>query len=519
MNETVHSRPNGWVRTTLGELNPGRNETVDPRKAPDEMFELYSVPAFPTGRFEVLGGAEIGSSKQKVETGTVLLCGINPRINRVWVVSESEGKRQIASTEWIAFKPKAGLVAKYLCYFLRQDKVRDYLAGYASGVGGSLMRVKGRTCADIELPLAPSNEQARIVSEIEKQFTRLDAAVGALKRAQGNLKRYRAAVLKAAVEGRLVPTEAELARREGRPYEPASELLKRILVERRARWEAAQLAKFRAAGKQPKDDTWKAKYEELERLDSAKLPTLAEGWTCSPLGFVADLKGGLTKGQKRKASEILLEVPYLRVANMQRGILDLSEMKTIQATEEEITELRLFPGDVLFNEGGDRDKLGRGWIWESQIQECIHQNHVFRARLIPDTILPKFLSWFGNSVAQRYFNDEGKQTTNLASLNMTKLSALPVPIPPFAEQGRIVIEVELRLSIIDELKTEVEADLKRAERLRQAILKRAFEGKLVPQDPGDEPASILLNRIRAERENAVLSARKTSSRREALHAH
>jgi type I restriction enzyme S subunit len=323
--------------------------------------------------------------------------------------------------------------------------------------------VRPKDICSYRLPLAPLPEQNRIVAEIEKQFTRLDAGVAALKRMQANLKRYRAAVLKAAVEGRLVPTEAELARREGRPYEPASDLLKRILAERRARWEADQLAKFRTAGREPSDDNWKTKYKEPAGLDTSNLPTPLEGWTWAPLGLIADLKGGLTKGQKRKPTDVLRAVPYLRVANVQRGYLDLAEVKTIEATEQEISDLQLLPGDVLFNEGGDRDKLGRGWLWGGQIQDCIHQNHVFRARLTPNTMLPKFLSWYGNSVAQRYFNDEGKQTTNLASLNMTKLSMLPVPIPPFAEQGRILAEVERRLSVIDEIEMQVETNLKRAD--------------------------------------------------------
>lgn len=99
-------------------------------------------------------------------------------------------------------------------------------------------------------------------------------------------------------------------------------------------------------------------------------------------------------------------------------------------------------GDVLFNEGGDRDKLGRGWIWRGQLPECIHQNHVFRARLRTPDVFPEYLSWYGNSGGQKYFFEQGKQTTNLASINLTKLKRLPVPLPPLMEQKRIVAEVQ-----------------------------------------------------------------------------
>lgn len=377
-------------------------------------------------------------------------------------------------------------------YFIDQGKQTTNLASI------NLTKLGG-----LPIPVPPAPEQRRIVAEIEKQLTRLDAAVAALERVRANLKRYRASVLKAACEGRLVPTEAELARVEGRDYEPADRLLARILEERRARWEADQLARMQAAGKVAKDGRWKARYEEPASPDITELPDLPEGWAWSTLRAIAELKGGITKGQKRRPGDVLRTIPYLRVANVQRGFLDLREVKCIEATEEEVDELRLVPGDMLFNEGGDRDKLGRGWVWRSEIPECIHQNHVFRARLYLPDVEAKFVSWYGNSFGRQYFIDEGRQTTNLASINLSKLGALPVALPPVAEQHRIVAEGERRLSVIDELEATTEANLKRAGRLRQAILKRAFEGKLVPQDPNDEPSSVLLERIRAERERAA----------------
>jgi type I restriction enzyme S subunit len=226
------------------------------------------------------------------------------------------------------------------------------------------------------------------------------------------------------------------------------------------------------------------------------------------LGELGKIVGGLTKGQKRKAATSTRSVPYLRVANVQRGHLDLGHIKFIEATEDEILNRRLIPGDVLLNEGGDRDKLGRGWIWEGQIEECIHQNHVFRVRLDPKLATPKFVSHYANHFGQRYFFEEGKQTTNLASINLTKLSALPIPTPSVAAQERLIAEFENQLSLVDDFDRTVDASLIRADRLRQSILKKAFEGKLVPQDPNDEPASVLLERIRASQTVPRTRARK-----------
>ena len=183
------------------------------------------------------------------------------------------------------------------------------------------------------LPLPPLPEQRRIVAEIEKQFTCLQAGLAALKRLQANLKRYRAAVLKAAVEGRLVPTEAELARREGRSYEPAGELLKRILAERRAGWESAQLAKFHASGKDPNDDKWKANYKGPASPDGADLPALPEGWARATVEQTSWL---VQYGSSAKTIESPTGIVVLRMGNITTdGRLDLTEVKHLPETHWE----------------------------------------------------------------------------------------------------------------------------------------------------------------------------------------
>lgn len=196
-----------WTRTTLDKLCSGRGKSIEAAKYPERRFELYSVPSFPAGKPEDVCGKEIGSNKQIVEPESVLLCKINPRINRAWVVGEFTAHEKIASTEWIVFPPTKGIRPKFLCYYLQQDTVRDFLATNASGVGGSLMRVKPTTLKGFPFSYPNSNEQDQIIAEIEKQFARLDAGIAALKKTQANLKRYRAAVLKAACEGVLLPNK------------------------------------------------------------------------------------------------------------------------------------------------------------------------------------------------------------------------------------------------------------------------------------------------------------------------
>jgi type I restriction enzyme, S subunit len=349
-----------------------------------------------------------------------------------------------------AFKPKAGLSVKFIEHAVRFT-VQDVLQHAVGDIPG----LSKSHILEHEIGLPELKEQENIVAEIEKQFSRLDEAVASLKRTKANLKCYRAAVLKAAVEGKLT----EDWRKQHPNVEPAGKLLERILAERRARWNG------------------KGEYTEQTQPDVTDLPELPPGWIWARLDAIASLKGGITVDKNRKSSTART-VPYLRVANVQRGYLELSEVKEIKAPEADIRDLCLEPGDILFNEGGDRDKLGRGWVWEGQLSECIHQNHVFRARLYLADVSPKLVSWWGNSFGQTYFLREGKQTTNLASINITKLSAFPIPFPPAAEQQQIVAEVERRLSVIEELEAAVEANLTRADRLRHSILHIAFSGQL-----------------------------------------
>ena len=158
--------------------------------------------------------------------------------------------------------------------------------------------------------------------------------------------------------------------------------------------------------------------------------TNPKGWGIARLGDVAEVVSGVAKGRKL-GGRATREVPYMRVANVQAGHLNLNEMKRIPATESEITELALQRGDVLLTEGGDDDKLGRGALLDIDIGECIHQNHVFRVRASQASLVPEYFAAFlQTDVSRHYFLKSAKKTTNLASINMTQLRALPVVLPP-----------------------------------------------------------------------------------------
>lgn len=206
-------------------------------------------------------------------------------------------------------------------------------------------------------------------------------------------------------------------------------------------------------------------------------PEMTEENTVS-LDAIADITSGITKGRKLDGQDTL-RLPYLRVANVQNGYLDLSEMKSIELKPSEREKYLLKYGDVLYTEGGDRDKLGRGTIWRDEIKECVHQNHVFKARVDTTRALPKYVSyWSMSTPARNYFYTKGKQSVNLASINKTILSALLLPLPDKARQEKIVNSIEERFSLCDNIEKTVNNALTQAESMRKSILKKAFEGEL-----------------------------------------
>ncbi|HCH7783163.1 type I restriction enzyme, S subunit [Pseudomonas aeruginosa] len=502
--------PTTWCWTTMGEVTSviggGTPSTTNPKNFEGSI--PWITPADMSGYTgKTISGGSRCISEQGLEDsgarwlpeGTVLFSSRAP-IGYVAIAS-----RPLTTNQGFkSFVPSAGLNSEYIYYWLTSAK--RHAEELASGT--TFLEISGAKAALIPFPLAPRAEQARIVAQLEELLSELDAGVAELKTAQKKLTQYRQSVLKAAVEGSLT---AEWRTHNTRS-ETGAQLLQRILTERRAHWEAKQLAKFAEQGKSPPKD-WQKKYPEPVQPDTTNLPELPEGWVWASLDMLGEIASGVAKGSRIGVGLEVREVPYLRVANVQRGYLDLSEVKTILATERDIAELTLKSGDVLFNEGGDRDKLGRGWVWRDEIADCIHQNHVFRMRPYLPEVLPELISHHGNTFGKTWFQNAGKQTTNLASINMTILRMFPVPLGPAIEQRELLTQLDLQIDQINQQEQAVELALKQSTAQRQNILRAAFSGSLVPQDPNDEPASVLLERIRIERSIEKLQPKIRNSKK------
>ncbi len=244
-----------------------------------------------------------------VPAGTVLFTSRAP-IGYVAIAANSLCTNQ----GFKSFVLKGGVLPDYVYWWLKGSK--DLAESLASGT--TFLELSGAKAKQIPIPIAPLNQQKQIVAEIEKQFSRLDEGVASLKRVQANLKRYKAAVLKAAVEGRLVETEAELARREGRDYETGQQLLQRILAERRRKWEEAELAKMKAKGKMPKNDKWKQKYKEPAAPDTRNLPELPEGWVWATYSQIGEVITGFTPSTK-DPENFGGNIPFLKPTDLDSG--------------------------------------------------------------------------------------------------------------------------------------------------------------------------------------------------------
>ena len=506
------SLPPCWASVAVSDcclVNPRTFLDAVEADRPVSFIPMAAVEAR-TGRIDLSQARTYGQVSKgytRFSEGDVLFAKITPCMEngKIAIAKGLTNGHGCGSTEFHVLRPHEGVSRDFLHFFLHQDEFRREAQRNMAGTAGQL-RVPAAWLSEAPIPLPPLAEQRRIVAEIETQFTRLDASVAALRRAQANLKRYRASVLKDACEGRLVPTEAELARSEGREYEPAAVLLERILAERRARWESQEKKR--------------GKYKEPSNPDTSDLPELPEGWVWATVEQLSEIQGGIQKQPKRTPADN--PYPFLRVANVLRGELDLDEVHQIELFPGELDKLRLIPGDLLIVEGnGSPSQIGRMAIWKGDIEDCVHQNHIIRARLVGGLSSEYAETYWNSPTGASEVSKVASSTSGLYTLSVSKVSGLPIPLPPLAEQRRIVAEVERRLSVVQQAEATVEASLARAERLRQSILKQAFSGRLVPQDPNDEPASALLERIRAEREaeaEAAVAAKGKSRTRRARKA-
>jgi type I restriction enzyme S subunit len=408
-----------------------------------------------------------------------------------------------------ALRAESGIDVRFLLHYLRHTEVRLR----EEATGSTFEAISGNQLGAHEVRVAPVGEQDRIVAAIEQQLTRLDEAEAALERVQRNLKRYRAAVLQAAVEGRLVPTEAELARTEGRSYEPASELLKRVVGKRR-RPEASDEC---VTGSTKRSEARKDNAATTPATPrTASVPDLPEGWcwvTCETVArdqrnsICAGPFGTIFKARDFRSQGV--PIIFLRHVKPDRYLTTKPTFMDPERWSEVFQEYSVHGGEVLVTKLGDPP--GDAAIFPQSLGAAMLTPDVIKLDANSAIALPRFVMHYLNSTTARRLAFGSAFGTTRLRLTLPLFRTTPVPLPPRAEQERIVADVDRRLTIADEQAAVVDRAIRRCQQLRQAILRWAFEGKLVDQESSDEPASVLLERIRAERAARAEGNRKKAA--------
>lgn len=377
--------------------------------------------------------------------------------------------------------------------FYEKSLLAYALPGYLAAINANtpsvtVKHLSSKTIGEIGLPLPPRAEQTRLVAKLDELFSDLEAGVTELKTAQKKLVQYRQSLLKAAVEGALT---AEW-RQKNQPTETGAQLLERILSERRARWEAKQLEKFKEQGKIPPKD-WQKKYPEPGQPDTTNLPDLPEGWVWSSLGQCFHVAVGATPSRK-EPNYWGGPIPWVSSGEVQFSrIRDTKEKITPEGLNNSSTQINPI-GSVLLGMIGEGKTRGQVAILD--IEAANNQNcaaiWVSDAGLPPEYVY--FWLWSQYEQTRR-----GSSGNNQPALNKSIVERIPFPLAPLTEMNEIVFFVSRALTTISEQEASIDYSLKQSSAQRQNILRAAFAGQLVPQDPNDEPASVLLERIRTER--------------------
>lgn len=382
------------------------------------------------------------------------------------------------------FIPFEGLHSDYLFHFVQSHEFQAHVGATATGT--QLPHISQTDIESSILPLPPLNEQRRIVAKIEELSARNRRAREALDAVPALLEQFRQSVLAAAFRGDLTADW-----RKAHPgTEPASTLLDRIRQERRRRWEQANPKK---------------RYVEPDPVDTTDLPELPEGWCWSPLPLIA--KSELGKMLDRSKHVTGRELPYLRNVNVRWGEVETNDLLTMFFEEDEIERYKVFPGDVVVCEGGEP---GRASVWPVVAEPIMYQKALHRVRPLPGVV-----SWW---IVYSLWNDaaagrllELMSGTTIKHLTGEALARYTLPLAPEAEQSEIVCRMQTAMDMLSGINIAWMETTDNLNACEQSILAKAFRGELVPQDPADEPATVLLERIRAARE-AAGTPRKTGRR-------
>ncbi|EEC9778333.1 restriction endonuclease subunit S [Escherichia coli] len=481
----------------MGDINDYKSLTFNPKSYQEDSFELYSVPSFASGSPEILLGKDIASNKQYIQFKDILLCKINPRINRVWCVKEKKEHPQIGSSEWIVIRQPL-IHEGFLAYFLQTQDFRDLLCSDVSGVGGSLTRAQPKRVATYNVPIAPLPEQKIIAEKLDTLLAQVESTKARLEQIPQILKRFRQAVLGAAVSGKLTQNW-----RENNKTTPINKLLNKINEERNE------------ARKNKKIKQNFGKYRPV--LPLFQLPADCWEWVCFEQICETDnnaLKAG-PFGSALKKSDCVKSGH--KVYGQEQVISGQESLETYRITEDKYQQLKSCatkPGDILISLVGT---IGKTLILSNLAETGIINPRLVKIALHSEIQRQYVKLYLDGPLAYDFFKGFSHGGT-MDILNLGILKELPIPLPSLEEQREIVRRVEQLFAYADTIEKQVNNALARVNNLTQSILAKAFRGELTAQwraeNPelisGENSAAALLEKIKAER---AASGGKKASRK------
>lgn len=486
--------PSSWTYASFSDVADVNPRSFCPLPSAIDL-PVHFVPM--SAVTEEFGGIDVSTKRPLGEVrkgytsflaNDVLLAKITPCMEngKLALVPHLPNHIAYGSTEFHVLRANDRIQPTWLAHFLSQSRFRRLARQHMTGSAGQL-RVASVWLSGAQIPLAPADEQIRIVEKLEELLSELDAGVAELKAAQKKLGQYRQSLLKAAVEGSLT----EQWRKQNTPKETGAQLLERILLERRARWEAKQLAKFKEQGKMPPKD-WQKKYPEPIHPKKVNLPDLPPGWVWGTLSQVGWLDRGRSTHRPRNAPHLYGgQYPFVQTGDIRHAETFISN---VAATYNEVglNQSRLWPiGTICITIAAN---IGKTAILSSKA--CFPDSIVGFLTELTDVSI-RYVEYFMRSVQQKLEDDA--PATAQKNINLEILSKVIVAIPPIDEQNQIVKFLDHALAQAADNNFAIDLGIKQSAAQRQNILRAAFSGQLVPQDPNDEPASVLLARIRAER--------------------
>jgi type I restriction enzyme, S subunit len=495
--------PPGWALATVGDLAEYVNRGKAPSYTDNSGIPIINQRCVRWGgvdfqhlKFTTVESFNKTDARQRLRDGDVLWNSTGTgTIGRAAVFqSASEYPNITVDTHVTIIRPSnyhPTLLRHWIFSDFVQKKLDRLQAGSTNQVELSRAAVLG---AEIAMP--PLAEQHRIVAKIEELFGEIEAGEQELGKAREGLEVYRRAVLKAAVTGELTREWRE----KNAPNETGADLLKRVLAERRVAWERAELAKLKTNGRIPSGGAWRSRYVEPSPLNPTKLPDLPRGWTWASLKQLGDFGRGKSRHRPRNDPTLYGGAyPFLQTGDVRRSGGQITEYEQTY-NDRGLAQSRLWPaGTVCITIAANIAASGI-----LTFDACFPDSVV---GLVPQNQnMGQYIEFFVRTARDRL--DRFAPATAQKNINLETLESLCIPLPPSAELVEIVQQVSSQLDMAADADREITLDLNSGSRLRQSILAAAFSGKLVPQDPADEPASMLLERLKAAQAEASASKRQ-----------